>query len=95
MLFLCLVLKYVFCTYIVRDKRAEKAHTLTKHAVQRTALKYDLSPELIEKIVWEGQKQREGKTKARYVFRAKNIVWVAICNEYPDQIVVVTVVKGR
>jgi hypothetical protein len=72
----------------------KKPIRLTKHAVQR-ALKYDLSPELIEKIVWEGQRQREGKTKARYVFRAKNIVWVAICNEYPDQIVVVTVVKGR
>jgi hypothetical protein len=67
---------------------------LTKHAVQR-ALRYDLSPELVEKIVWEGQRQREGKTKARYVFRAKGSVWVAICNEYPDQIIVVTIVRGR
>jgi hypothetical protein len=72
----------------------KKPIRLTKHAVQR-ALKYDLSPELIEKIVWEGQRQREGKTKARYVLRAKNSVWVAICNEYPDQIIIVTIVKGR
>ena len=76
------------------DNVQKKPIRLTRHAVQR-ALKYDLSPELIEKIVWEGQRQREGKTKVRYVFRAKSSVWVAICNEYPDQIVVVTVVKGR
>jgi len=76
------------------DNVQKKPIRLTRHAVQR-ALKYDLSPELIEKIVWEGQRQREGKTKARYVFRAKNSVWVAICDEYPDQIVVVTFVKGR
>jgi hypothetical protein len=79
---------------LLGDNVQKKPIRLTKHAVQR-ALKYDLSPELIEKIVWEGQRQREGKTKARYVLRAKNSVWVAICNEYPDQIVVVTFVKGR
>ena len=72
----------------------KKPIRLTKHAVQR-ALKYDLSPELIEKIVWEGQRQREGKTKARYIFRAKGNVWVAICNEYLDQIIIVTIVRGR
>jgi hypothetical protein len=91
---LCILLKYVFYTYVVGIGVQKKPIRLTKHAVQR-ALKYDLSPELIEKIVWEGQRQQEGKTKTRYVFRAKGNVWVAICNEYPDQIIIITIVKGR
>jgi hypothetical protein len=72
----------------------KKPIRLTKHAVQR-ALKYDLAPELIEKIIWEGEKQKEGKTKAKYVLKAKNGVWVAVCEEYSDQIVIITLVKGR
>ena len=67
---------------------------MTKHAVQR-ALKYDLAPELIEKIIWEGKKQKEGKTKTEYVLRGKSGVWVAICEEYFDQIVIITLTKGR
>ena len=67
---------------------------MTKHAVQR-ALKYDLDPELIEKLVWEGKKQREGKTKTRYVLRVKSGVWVAVCEEYSDQIIIITLTKGR
>ena len=71
----------------------KKPIRLTKHAVQR-ALKYDLAPELIERIVWEGKKQKEGKTKTKYALRAKNNVWVAICEEYSDRVVIITLTKG-
>ena len=67
---------------------------LTRHAVER-ALKYDLAPELVEHIIGEGERVAEGKTKARYVLRAKKGVWVVVCEEYSDQIVVVTITKGR
>ena len=67
---------------------------LTRHAVQR-ALKYDLSPETVERIIVEGEKRVKGKTKARYVLREKRGVWVAICEEQPDQIIVLTITRGR
>jgi predicted transcriptional regulator len=72
----------------------KKPIRLTKHAVQR-ALKYDLASELIERMIWEGERQREGKTKAKYVLKTKNGVWVAVCEVYPDQIIVITIMKGR
>jgi len=67
---------------------------LTRHAVQR-ALRYDLSSEEVEKIISDGEKKVEGKTKVRYVLRSKRGVWVAICEDYPDQIIVLTITKGR
>ncbi len=72
----------------------KKPIRLTRHAVQR-ALKYDLDPEFIERLVWEGEKQKEGKTKMRYVLRNKSGVWVAVCQESPEQIVIITITKGR
>lgn len=72
----------------------KKPIRLTKHAVQ-CALKYDLAPELIEKIILEGDRQQEGKTKTRCVLRAKSGVWVAVCEEHPDQIIIITIMKGR
>jgi len=73
---------------------AQKPILLTKHAVQR-CLKYNLSSEEIEKIVWEGERISNGATKTRYVFKGKRGIWVAVCQEYPDQIIVVTVTRGR
>lgn len=67
---------------------------LTKHAVQR-ALKYDLASELVERMIWEGERQKEGKTKTKHVLKTKNGVWIAVCEEYPDQIIVITIMKGR
>ena len=67
---------------------------LTRHAVQR-ALKYDLTQELIERIILEGKRQAEGKSKAKYVLRTKSGVWIAICQESPDQVIIITVTKGR
>jgi hypothetical protein len=54
-----------------------------------------LASELIERMIWEGERQREGKTKAKYVLKTKNGVWVAVCEVYPDQIIVITIMKGR
>lgn len=66
---------------------------LTIHAVQR-ALRYDLSPETVEKIVREGERKPEGKTKTRYVLRSRRSTLVAICEEHSDQIIVLTITKG-
>jgi hypothetical protein len=72
----------------------KKPIRLTRHAVQR-ALKYDLTPELIERIILEGKRQTEGKSKAKYMLRTKNGVWIAICQESPDQMIIVILTKGR
>lgn len=72
----------------------QKPIRLTKHAVQR-ALKYDLPPETIQKIIIDGQKQTEGKTKIRYILNTKNGAWIAICQETPDFTIIITITKGR
>jgi hypothetical protein len=78
----------------LRAEVPKKLIRLTKHAVQR-ALKYDLDPELIERIVLEGEKQKEGKTKAKYILKTKAGVWVAVCQESYDQIIIITLTKGK
>ncbi|XHH10033.1 MAG: hypothetical protein ACFCUE_05220 [Candidatus Bathyarchaeia archaeon] len=72
----------------------KKPIRLTRHAVERS-LKYDLDPGLIEKLVWEGKKQKEGKTKTRYALRTKTGVWVAVCQESSEQVIIITITKGR
>ena len=67
---------------------------LTKHASDR-AIKYDLDSETIKRIIEEGERQQEGKTKAKYVLRSKCAVFVAVCSENNDQIIVITIMKGR
>ena len=66
---------------------------LTRHAVQR-ALRYNLNPNNIEKIIREGDRKAEGKSKVRYVLRSKRTAWIAICREDPNQIVILTITKG-
>lgn len=72
----------------------QKPIRLTKHAVQR-ALKYDLPPETIQKIIIDDQKQTEGKTKMRYILSTKNGAWIAICQETPEFTIIITITKGR
>lgn len=67
---------------------------LTKHASDR-AIKYDLDSGAIKRVIEEGERQPEGKTKVRYVLRSKRGVLVAVCSEYNDQIIVITIMKGR
>lgn len=71
----------------------QKPIRLTRHVVQR-ALKYDLPPEAIEKIIYEGQREAEGKDKTRYSISTKNDVWVAICQETPEYTIIITITKG-
>jgi hypothetical protein len=80
-------------TRITLVELQKKPIRLTRHAVQR-AIKHEIPPELVEEIIWTGKRQIEGKTKTRYVLRAKGEVWVAICNEDPDEIIVITFTKG-
>ncbi len=72
----------------------KKRIALTKHASNR-AIKYDLDSETIKCIIEEGKKQQEGKEKVKYVFRSKRGVLVAICAESPEQIVIITLTKGK
>jgi len=72
----------------------EKPIYLTKHAVQR-GLRHNIDPQDFEKIIREGEKRREGRTKTRYILRTKSGTLIAICEELPDQIIIKTVTKGR
>jgi Domain of unknown function (DUF4258) len=67
---------------------------LTKHASDR-AIKYDLDSGAIKRIIEEGERQQEGKTKVKYVLRGKRGVFVAVCSKNNDQIIVITIMKGR
>jgi hypothetical protein len=66
---------------------------MTMHATER-ALTYNLEPEDIVTIVTEGKRTPEGKTKCRYVLQTRREKLIAICDEDPDRIIVITVTKG-
>lgn len=66
----------------------KKCIAFTKHASDR-AIKYDLNSETIKRII------EEGKEKVKYVFRSKHGVYVAICAENPEQIIIITLTKGK
>ena len=72
----------------------KKPIRLTKHASDR-AIKHDLDSETIKHIIYEGERQQDGKTKVKYVLRSKRGVLVAVCSEYADQIIIITIMKGR
>lgn len=66
---------------------------LTIHAADR-ALAHNLDPDDIIKIVTEGEKITEGKTKCRYVLKTRGKTLIAICDEDPERIIVITVTIG-
>jgi hypothetical protein len=66
---------------------------MTMHATER-ALTHNLEPEDIVKIVTEGEKIPEGKTKCRYILKTRKETLIAICDEDPERIIVITVTKG-
>ena len=72
----------------------EKSVLLTKHAAER-ALKYNLTKEAIIEIIRRGRRLREGKTKVRFTLKTKRGLLVAICEEYTNQIIVLTITKGK
>ena len=67
---------------------------ITKHASDR-AIKYDLDSQTIKRLIDDGQRFQEGKTKTRYVLQTKNGTLVAICSECPEQILIITLTKGK
>jgi UDP-N-acetylglucosamine 2-epimerase len=73
---------------------AKKPLRITRHASERM-LGLSLTLLDLEKIQEQGRIMREGRTKRRIVGRIKKGVVVLICEEYPDHVVVKTVVKGR
>ena len=66
----------------------------SEHAAERL---YKLGLDLadLKMIISEGERIPEGKDKARYRLRTKKGLLIAICREYPDQILVITVTKRR
>ncbi|MBM3301386.1 MAG: hypothetical protein FJY85_15715 [Deltaproteobacteria bacterium] len=66
---------------------------LTMHAVER-GLTHNLDPEDITRIVREGVKMPEGKTKCRYILKTRTETLVAVCDEDDERVVIITVTKG-
>jgi hypothetical protein len=72
----------------------ERELTVSKHAAERL-WSFGLLTDDLEKVIREGERTREGKTKTRYRLRTKKGLLIAICREYPDQILVITVTRRR
>jgi hypothetical protein len=66
---------------------------LTMHAVER-GLTHNLDQEDITRIVTEGIKKPEGKTKCRYTLKTRKGTLVAVCDEDDERVIVITVTKG-
>ena len=66
---------------------------LTRHAVER-GLSQSLREEEIIRVVREGLKEPEGKTKCRYVLRTRRGTLIAVCDEDEERVIVITVTKG-
>lgn len=66
---------------------------LTMHAVER-GLTHNLDQEDITRIVREGVKAPEGKSKCRYILKTRKETLVAVCDEDDERVIVITVTKG-
>jgi len=66
---------------------------LTRHAVERS-LANNLDQEDIIRIVREGVKEQEGKSKCRYILKTRRGTLVAVCDEDNERVIVITVTKG-
>jgi hypothetical protein len=66
---------------------------LTMHAVER-GLDNNLDQEEIIRIVREGIKEPEGKTKCRYILKTRRETLVAYGDEDDERVIVITVTKG-
>ena len=78
----------------IRATLTKQPIVLTKLASDR-AIKFDLDSAMTKRIIEEGQRYKEGKTKTRYVLQTKPGTLVAICSEYPERITIITITKGR
>jgi hypothetical protein len=66
---------------------------LTMHAVE-CGLTHNLDQEDITRIVREGVKEPEGKSKCRYILKTRKETLVAVCDEDDERVIVITVTKG-
>jgi len=66
---------------------------LTMHAVER-GLTHNLDQEDIIRIVREGVKEPEGRSKCRYILITRKETLVAVCDEDDERVIVITVTKG-
>ena len=67
---------------------------VSRHAAERI-LSLGLNIDDIEKVINEGERIPEGKTKTRYRLKTKKGLLIAICSEYPGQTLVITVTKRK
>jgi hypothetical protein len=65
---------------------------LTMHAVER-GLANNLDQEDIIRIVREGVKEQEGKSKCRYILKTRRETLVAVCDEDNERVIVIIVTK--
>lgn len=70
----------------------ERELIVSRHAAERL-WGFDLLTDDLEKVIREGERIPEGKHKTRYRLRTKKGLLIAICREYPEQILVITVTK--
>jgi len=66
---------------------------LSMHAVER-GLYNNLDQDDIIRIVREGVKEPEGKSKCRYILKIRKETLVAVCDEDDERVIVITVTKG-
>ena len=66
---------------------------LKMHAVER-GLANNLDQEDITRIIREGVKEQQGKSKCRYILKTRKETLVAICDEDDERVIVITVTKG-
>ncbi|MCX6656041.1 MAG: DUF4258 domain-containing protein [Candidatus Bathyarchaeota archaeon] len=66
---------------------------LTMHAVER-GLANNLDQEDITRIIREGVKEQQGKSKCRIILKTRRETLIAICDEDDERVIVITVTKG-
>ena len=66
----------------------------TRHALQKL-FKEKLSEEVAVRAVREGAIVYEGKSKFKAILRARDCLLIAVCCEYADYILVITVLKKK
>ena len=67
---------------------------LTRHASQK-AFKEIIPHEHVVQAVREGMIRHEGRSKFKAVIRKKGAWIIAVCEEYPDRITVITVIRKQ
>lgn len=73
---------------------AEKPVRFTKHAIIRT-LSLGFTEDEVVRAIARGERRREGKNKFTATLRLKRGFLFAVCSDYSDHILVITVGRGE